>query len=145
MYSVADCSVEFNARSTRSARNSRVTTDCRRGLLDVVLGGLFLHRDDRDFGVVAVFLLDDRPDGIGVAIAVDDQEFDPPRGERVGQAVRAFSPVAVRRVPGIAQRSINECNVVLVVTQDGDKNTVAPVQILVPVNRGRAPVISVFC
>ena len=60
------------------------------------------ERNYRDLGIEAVFLLDDIADGIGVAVAVDDQELDLVIAERVTERLRAIDPMAVRRVTGVS-------------------------------------------
>ena len=79
-----------------------------------------LHGDDRDFRVVTVFLFDDLANGIGVAVAVQYKEFNKFRSQRIRQPVGTGYPVTMRRMARVAQCTVNQFNVVLVIRQDSD-------------------------
>jgi hypothetical protein len=78
---------------------------------------------------MTVFLLDDLANGFRVAIAVQNQQFHMLGGERPAEVPGFVDPVAMCRVAGIAQRAVDQCNVFLIVSQDGNGNALAPVQI----------------
>ena len=61
-----------------------------------------LHGDYGNFGVVAIFLFDDLANRVGVMVAIENQQFDVPGGERIGQPNGVGCPMAMCCVTRIA-------------------------------------------
>ena len=84
------------------------------------LVGVLGERNDGDFGIESVFLLDDAAHGFGVEIAVENKEFDTLVAERLAEVVRPTDPVTVGRVARVPERAVNQRDVVLVLGQNGN-------------------------
>ncbi len=114
-------------------------------LLDGVFVGFLAQGNHRDFRVEAVFLLDDPADALGVAVAIDDDEFDLLGRERVIELAGPIDPVTVRRMPAVAERAVDECHVVLVLGQHGNGDAVAVVQCAVLACLRASFRVPIFC
>ncbi len=90
------------------------------GFLDAGLVRLRGERDDGNLGVMAILLLDDFADRVGVSVAIQDQQLDVLGVERLAEIFRLADPVAMGGVARIAQRAVNQRDIVLSLGQDGD-------------------------
>jgi hypothetical protein len=103
-----------------------------------------LSGDDGYFRVETIFLFDHLANRIFVTIAIQDYEFDIFGRQSIGQFFGGRYPMTMGCVTRVAQRPVDEFDVVLIFTQHGNRDALAPVQFPFPGN-GDVPLMSVFC
>ena len=78
--------------------------------LYAVFVGIFCNRDDAYFGIQKVFLFDDGADGSGIAVRIQDDQIDRSILHRVPECVRVWYPVAMCDMPGVPERTVDQCD-----------------------------------
>ena len=89
-------------------------------------------------------MLDDLPYARGIAVAVDDDEFDLLGREGVVQFAGPVDPVTMRGMAAVAERTVDECDVVLIFGQYGYGNAVGVVQCAVLACLGTSVRVTIF-
>jgi len=52
-------------------------------------------------------------------------------GERLTKIIGKPDPMSMSRMSGVAQGAVDQCNIVLTFSQNGNRNTLSPVQIAI--------------
>ena len=132
-------------QSIPEANRHEVAGAVAHGLLDRVLVDFLAQCDHGDFRVEAVFLLDDPANSLGVTVAIDDYQFDLLGRQRVVELAGPIDPVTMGSMAAVAERAVDECHVVLVLGQHGDRDAVAVVQCAVLACLRASFRVSIFC
>ena len=73
-------------------------------------------------------MFDNLSNGVGIAIVIQDHELYALASHCFVKFVRAVDPMAVRRVPRIPKRTVDELDIILIFRKDSDRYALSLVQ-----------------